>query len=204
MRYPALIASVAAVVRRERTVRWTLLLSATAFALFTTFWTALTFLLSAPPFEYSTTVIGLFGLAGLAGAFAAQRAGRLHDRGWSLQATGAAWALVLVSFLVAGRAAHSAVLLLVAIVALDVAIQAINILNQTRLFAVPANERSRLNTAFVTTNFVGGALGSAAAAALWSAGGWGAVTAAAAVTSCVALALWAAGRRGPLVLATNP
>jgi predicted MFS family arabinose efflux permease len=200
LRYPALIASVAAVVRRERTVRWTLVLSATAFALFTMFWTALTFLLSGPPFHYSTTVIGLFGLAGLAGAVAAQRAGHLHDRGWSLPATGAAWVLVLVAFLVAGRAGHSVALLLIAIVALDVAIQSINILNQTRLFALSADERSRVNTAFVTTNFVGGALGSAAAAALWSAGGWGAVTTAAALASCFAIAVWAAGRRGPLVV----
>src|SRR4051812_9823328 len=202
LRYPALIASVGEVVRRERTVRWTLALSATAFGLFPIFWTALTFLLSAPPFEYSTTVIGLFGLAGLAGAIAAQRAGRLHDRGWSLPATGAAWTLVLVSFLIAGRAGHLAVLLLVAIVALDVAIQAINILNQTRLFSISANERSRLNTAFVTTNFIGGALGSAAAAALWSGGGWSAVTTAAALASCFAIAVWAVGRRGPLVVTT--
>jgi predicted MFS family arabinose efflux permease len=203
MRYPALIASVGTVVRRERTLRWTLVLSAIAFGLFTMFWTALTLLLSGPAFHYSPAVIGLFGLAGLAGAVAAQRAGRLHDRGLSLPATGAAWVLVLVSFIAAGRAGHSVALLLVAIVALDVAIQAINILNQTRLFALSADERSRLNTAFVTNNFIGGALGSAAAAGLWSAGGWSAVTVAGALACVLALVVWAAGRRGPLVLEAN-
>src|SRR4051794_28647961 len=200
LRYPALIASVAAVVRRERTLRWTLALSGIAFGLFTMFWTALTLLLSGPGFNYSPAVIGLFGLAGLAGAVAAQRAGALHDRGRSLPATGAAWTAVLVSFLLADLAGHSVALLLIAIVALDIAIQAINILNQTRLFALSADERSRLNTAFVTNNFIGGAIGSAAAAALWSAGGWNAVTVAAAIASCFALAVWAVGRRGPLVV----
>jgi predicted MFS family arabinose efflux permease len=207
LRYPALITSVATVVRRERTVRWTLILSATSFGLFTLFWTALTLLLSGPPFGYSTTVIGLFGLAGLAGAVAAQRAGRLHDRGWSLPATGALWTLALVASLIANRAGHSVILLLLAIVALDVAIQGINILNQTRLFALSAEERSRMNTAFVTTNFIGGALGSAAAAGLWTAGGWNAVTIAAALASGFAIAVWALGRRGPLILpraATSP
>src|SRR5688572_6626034 len=82
--YLVLIASVGAVVRRERTVRWTLVLAATGFATFTLLWTALTFLLSAPPFRYPAPVIGLFGLAGLAGILAGPRAGRLHDRGWSL------------------------------------------------------------------------------------------------------------------------
>ncbi|MEU0600690.1 MFS transporter, partial [Streptomyces sp. NPDC006393] len=83
MPYPALIASVGRVARREPAVRWTLALGATGFAMFTMFWTALTFLLSGAPFSYPVSVIGLFGLAGLAGALAAQRAGRLHDRGWS-------------------------------------------------------------------------------------------------------------------------
>ena len=41
--YPALIASVAAVIRRERALRWTMALGATGFGVFTMFWTALTF-----------------------------------------------------------------------------------------------------------------------------------------------------------------
>ncbi len=203
LRYPALIASVATVVAQERTVRWTLVLGATGFAAFTMFWTALTFLLSAPPFDYPVSVIGLFGLAGLAGAVAAQRSGRLHDRGWSLPATGAAWAVVLASFVGAAFAGRSVVGILIVVVTLDVALQALGILNQLRVFAVSHEARSRLNTALVTSNFIGGALGSAAATVLWSAGGWTAVAVAGVVLSCVALAVWAAGRRGALVVAPS-
>lgn len=199
LRYPALIASVAGVVRRERLVRWTLVLGATGFAAFTMFWTALTFLLSAAPFSYPVSVIGLVGLVGLAGALAAQRAGRLHDRGWSLPATGAGWVLALVSFAVAGFGRGSILAVLVAVLLLDVALQAVGILNQTRLFSVSAAERSRLNTAYVTGNFLGGALGSAAASVLWSHGGWVAVTAAGAALCLFALGVWVAGRRGALV-----
>ena len=199
MAYPALIASVVAVALRERTVRWTLVLSASGFGLFTMFWTALTFLLSAPPFSYPVSAIGLFGLAGLAGAVAAQRSGLLHDRGWSLLATGIAWAAVLLSFVLAGFAGRSVVLVVLVVVLLDIALQVIGILNQLRVFAVSHEARSRLNTAYVTTNFIGGALGSAAATALWSAGGWTAVTGAGAALSAVALLVWAVGRRGALV-----
>jgi predicted MFS family arabinose efflux permease len=190
---------VAAVVRRERVVRWTLVLGATGFAAFTMFWTALTFLLSSPPFSYPVAVIGLVGLVGLAGALAAQRAGRLHDRGWSLPATGAAWVLALVSFVVAGIGQRSVVAVLVAVLLLDVALQAVGILNQTRMFTVSHEERSRLNTAYVTSNFTGGAIGSAAASVLWSRGGWNAVTIAGIALSAFALLVWAAGRRGALV-----
>jgi predicted MFS family arabinose efflux permease len=204
MAYPALIASVAAVVARERTVRWTLVLGATGFAAFTMFWTALTFLLSAPPFHYPVSIIGLFGLAGLAGAIAAQRTGRLHDRGWSLPATGVSWAVVLVSFVVAAFAGRSVALIVVVVIVVDVALQAVGILNQLRVFAISHEARSRLNTAFVTSNFIGGAIGSAAATVLWSAGRWPAVTIAGIVLSTFALAVWAVGRRGALVVAARP
>lgn len=197
--YPALIASVATVVRRERVVRWTLVLASTAFATFTMFWTSLTFLLSGPPFGYSASVIGLFGLVGIAGAAAAQRAGRLHDRGWSVPATGLAWTVILAALAVAAFAGRSVVLVVVAVLLFDVAVQAHAILSQTRLFAVSREARSRLNTAFVTGNFVGGAIGSAAVTVLWSLGGWTAVTVAEMLVSCVALAVWAVGRRGALV-----
>ncbi len=201
MAYPALIGSVGTVAARERTVRWTLVLGATGFATFTLFWTSLTFLLSAPPFRYPVSVIGLFGLAGLAGAIAAQRAGRLHDRGWSIPATGIAWAVALAAFVVAGLGGRSVAVILIVVVVLDVAIQALGILNQTRVFAVSHEARSRLNTALVTGNFIGGAIGSGAAVVLWSAGGWTAVTVAGAVLSGFALAVWAAGRRSALVVA---
>jgi predicted MFS family arabinose efflux permease len=196
--YPRLILSVGEVIRQERTVRWTLVLGATAFAVFTLFWTALTFLLSGPPFSYPVSVIGLFGLAGLAGAIAAQRVGHLHDRGWSLPATGWGWAGVVVSFMVAALGGHSVVLVLVAIVLLDVTVQGVNILNQTRLLAVSPQARSRLNTAFVTCNFIGGAAGSSAASLLWSAGGWTAICITGLGLSCFAFTVWAFARREAL------
>ncbi|WP_328737814.1 MFS transporter [Streptomyces bobili] len=197
--YPQLLRSVWQVIRQERTVRWTLFLGATAFGVFTMFWTALTFLLSARPFSYSASVIGLFGLIGLAGALAAQRAGRLHDLGRSMPATGWGWAAIVLSFVVAAFAGRSVVGVIVAIVLLDIAVQGVNILNQTRLFAVSPQARSRLNTAFVTCNFIGGAAGSAAASALWPVVGWTAVSLTGAGLGCIGLLMWALGRRGPLL-----
>jgi hypothetical protein len=52
----------------------------------------------------------------------------------------------------------------------------------------------------VTSNFIGGVIGSAAASVLWSVGGWTAVTVAGMALSGFGLAVWAAGRRGPLVV----
>uniref|UniRef100_A0A942SXY7 MFS transporter n=1 Tax=Neobacillus citreus TaxID=2833578 RepID=A0A942SXY7_9BACI len=199
--YPRLVRSVFAVVAEHRTVRVTLVLSASTFAVFTLFWTALTFLLSAPPYSYSTGAIGLVGLVGLTGAVAAQRVGRLHDRGLSVPVTGAALAIGFASMVVAGVGAGSIVVVLVAVVLLDVGVQGANVLAQTRLFALDPSARSRLNTAFVTGNFVGGATGSALAGVLWDLGGWTAVCVGGAVLFGFALTVWAVHRHGALVVA---
>ena len=197
MRYGALLRSVFQTVGRHRSAQVTLVLEATAFCVFTLFWTGLTFLLSSPPYSYSVSQIGLVGLAGLAGALVARRAGTLHDRGWSVPATGAALGLTLVSLGIAGLGRTSIVLVLVAVVLLDMAVQAVNVLNQTRLFAIDAGARSRLNTAFVTSNFVGGAVGSTLAAVLWHQDGWPAVTVGGAALTVVALAVWWSQRSHP-------
>lgn len=193
--YGQLLASVFTVVRQHRTVQVTLLMSASVFGVFTMFWTGLTFLLSSPPFSYTATGIGLVGLAGLAGAVGAQRAGRLHDRGWSVPATGAALALALASLVLAGFGGRSIVVILAAVVLFDVAVQTTNVLNQTRLFGVDPTARSRLNTALVTCNFIGGAVGSTLAGTLWQHGGWRALTLGEVTLMVIALLVWLTQRR---------
>jgi predicted MFS family arabinose efflux permease len=199
LRYPALLASIGAVVRQHRAVRWTLLLGALQFGLFMMFWTALTLLLTAPPFDYSVSAVGLFGLLGLVGAVAATHTGRLHDRGWSLPATGAGWALALLALALVDAVPHSAVVLGIGILLLHLAIFPMNVLLGARLFEVASEGRSRVNTAFVTVNFVAGAIGSAVVGPLWSAGGWRAVTTVEIAVSVVGLAVWAVGRHAALL-----
>ena len=195
MSYPALLRSVFQAIGNHRAVPVTLILGSATFGSFTLFWTALTFLLSAPPFSYSLSTIGLVGLAGLAGALVARRAGRLHDRGLSVPVTGGALALGVVSLIGAGLGQTSIVVLLVAIVAFDIATQASLILNQTRLLSIDPAARSRMNTAFVTGNFIGGAVGSALAGLLWHSGGWFAVILGGVAALTLALVVWAINRR---------
>jgi hypothetical protein len=63
------------------------------------------------------------------------------------------------------------VVIIVVVVVIDVALKAVGILNQVRVFAVSHEARSRINTAYVTSNFIGGAIGSAVASVLWGVGG---------------------------------
>ena len=97
----------------------------------------------------------------------------------------------------------SVVAIVVAIIVLDVAIQAHAITVQSRMFQIDPRARSRLNTAFVTNNFIFGAAGSALASFLWPRGGWTAIMIAAAILSGFAFTVWAVGRRGALHLTSD-
>jgi predicted MFS family arabinose efflux permease len=189
--YGSLLRSVAVLVRHEARLRILMALGLVSMATFTLFWTALTLLLSDRHYHYSTTVIGLFGLAGLVGTLAAQGAGRLHDRGWSNAATGVSWLVTVLAWVFSELGRVSLGWLLVGVVVLDVGTQAQRILNQTRAFALSDQARSRVNTAYIAGNFVGAALGSLAASLLWSVGGWTAVTVTGGVLSLLALLFWA-------------
>lgn len=193
--YFRLLGSVFTAVARHPAAPVTLLISGANFAVFSLFWTALTFLLSAEPFGYSTAQIGLMGLAGLAGAIAGRRAGVMHDRGWSVPATGVTLALLALSLVGAWAFQTSIIGLIAVVIVLDIAVQANLILGQTRMFALSATERSRLNTGVVVFNFLGGALGSFLAGPLWSAGGWTAITIGSLVLTLLALGVWALSRR---------
>ncbi|WP_309065856.1 MFS transporter [Microbacterium sp.] len=189
--YGPLLRSVYPTMWRHTSARIMLGLGAVVMCVFTLYWTALTFLLSAEPFGLGTRDIGLISLAGIAGAVAAQHAGRLFDRGWASPATGLGLALTLAALLVAGFGSGSLIAVIVSVALFSVGVQAAMVLLQIGMLSIDPAARSRLNTAFVVTNFGAGSAGSAVAGPLWDAGGWTAVTVAACALVIAALGLWA-------------
>jgi hypothetical protein len=62
--------------------------------------------------------------------------------------------------------------MVVGVVALDVGAQMMQVANQTRIFGLGSQVRSRLNTIYMTLYFVGGAVGSALATLAWARWQW--------------------------------
>ncbi|MBE6496843.1 MAG: MFS transporter [Methanobrevibacter sp.] len=189
--YGKLLASVFTTFKNHRSLPNILLHSGLIFGLiFNIFWTSLTFLLSADPFNYNTFQIGLVSLAGLAAAVFGVGIGKLQDKGLSIPALGAFIVVCLVSMVCGFAFSDSIVAIVIVAAVLSVAVQGVSVLTQTRLFNLSQGERSRLNTVFVVNNFIFGAVGSALASLLWSLGGWSYVMMAASAVSVVALIVW--------------
>jgi len=196
MSYRALLRSVLDLVREEPVLRQRMGLGAAALGCFSILWTPIAFLLSGPPYHYGTAIIGLFGVAGLAGAAIAPVAGRLADRGRGRSTTLGAILALLGSWALLAPAAHSLAALIAGIVLLDLGSLALHISNQSAIYALRPRARSRLNTAYMVAYFVGGAVMSAAASLIYSVAGWGGVCVLGAATAAAALCLWLVTSRG--------
>lgn len=206
-RYRALLRSVLTLVREEPELRRRMGLGAIGMAVFSVLWTAVAFLLAREPFDYGDGAIGLFGLAGLAGALMAPLAGRLSDAGHGRAATTGALVSLVLSWVLLDLGGTSVVLLVLGIVVLDFAVQGLQITNQSTIYALRPDARSRITTAYMVAYFLGGVAGSTGASIVWSAGGWDAVCLLGGGVSAVGLVSWgafaASARRAPVAGAAD-
>ena len=134
------------------------------FAMFSVFWTSAAFLLSSEPWHFSDATIGLFGLAGAVGALSARKAGSLADRGYARWTTLGGVLMLALSWVVMGFSEVSLIALIIGIVILDLAIQAVHISNMNVIYALDESARNRLNSGYMFVYFLGGAGGSLASA----------------------------------------
>jgi predicted MFS family arabinose efflux permease len=214
--YSRLLGSVVHLMRTEPLLRLRSAIGALAFATFNVIWTSLAFLLVAAPYHYSEAVIGLFGLLGAAGALAASFSGRLADRGLERWVTGGSLVLILGSMALLSLGSSRLWALMVGILLADLGIQAVHIQNQHLIFSIDPAARSRLNTGYMVSYFVGGAIGSATTGLAYGTGGWPAVVVLGCCFSGAGLLLWAGsqvarvrrarptGSAGPTVSAPQP
>ncbi|GAA1034858.1 MULTISPECIES: MFS transporter [Amycolatopsis] len=193
--YGQLLASLPRLLRGEPVLRQSCLLHASLFGAYNATWTSLVLVLTHDPYRFSTATAGLFGLLGLAGAFAAPWAGRYIDRRGALPIVTAALLLTLGS---AGAYALGQVwlaFLVAAIIAVNIAVQWSQIANQARIFARLPDARSRANTVYMVAVFLSGALCAALAAACYSTFGWLGVCVLQGILAVAGLAVLPAARR---------
>jgi predicted MFS family arabinose efflux permease len=173
--YRALLQSLVVLFKREPVIRDAALLGALTFFSFSAFWTTLAFRLREPPLHYGSGMAGAFGLLGIVGAATAPIAGRLADKRSPRATVGLGLLANIAAWIVLAAAGDTLAGIAAGVLLLDAGTQAAQVSNQARVYALPAEAHSRLNTIYMVCYFVGGALGSGIATFAWGAGGWGAV-----------------------------
>ncbi|SDL31983.1 Predicted arabinose efflux permease, MFS family [Pedobacter steynii] len=193
--YPKLLISMFRLFAAEPLLLIRSLIAMFLFAAFSTLWTALVFPLSAPPFSLSSTEIGLFGLVGVLGTLGATKAGQLADRGKAQWTTGIALSLLLLSWLSIGFTESSLWALVLGIIILDLAVQAVHVTNQSLIYTLQPEARSRIVAGYMIFYSIGSGLGSITSTKVFAASGWTGVCVLGAGFSLLALLFWVLTRK---------
>lgn len=170
--YLNLLRSTLQLVKQYKTLRQAALLGAFSFGIFCSFWTTLTFHLSGAPFKYPSSAIGLFGIIAIGGALVAPYFGKLADKGQVFKNLALTIGLIIASIIAMLLFPESVGVLIVAIFFLDIGVQATQITNFTRIYALDEEAHSRLNTIYMTAYFIGAGIGTFFGLISWTLGGW--------------------------------
>ncbi|MGC4038135.1 MAG: MFS transporter [Chitinophagaceae bacterium] len=189
--YRSLIRSLLTLIKTQPVLREATAISMAGFAVFGSFWTTMVLLFSNSPFHFTADKIGLFGLAGAAGALAAPLVGKLADKGNLRVTIGYGLILYVVSLLLLYISRQNLIGFIVGIILIDIAQQAIHVSNQSRIYALIPEARNRLNTVYMACSFAGTATGSAVGLFLWKHYGWTGVSAGNTAIICMGFLIYA-------------
>ncbi|MDR6957847.1 putative MFS family arabinose efflux permease [Pseudomonas brassicacearum] len=161
IRYGELMRSLGSLLREERVLRFSAASGFLIFAAFSSLWATLAALLTQPPYRFGSTTIGLFGLVTVLGIVASPRIGAWADR-LGARTVALAGAIVLaVGFACIAAGGRSLGWLIIGMVLLDLGNRTGLVANQARIHTLRPEARSRLNTVFMGSYFLGGAVGAA-------------------------------------------
>lgn len=185
--YKELIKSVIKIARKYKTLRYVSISGSMLFGAFSMFWTTLTFFLEGSPYYMHSNQIGLFGLLGAAGALGAPIIGRLNDKKNPKIVAVICSGIAIISYMIFYFLGMNILGLLLGVILLDLGIQGAQVSNQTRIYSLNQDERSRINTIFVVSNFIGAAVGSSLGSLAWNLYNWSGVCIAGLIMIAIAL-----------------
>ncbi len=190
--YLGILGSLFTLLRQQPRLRTRSLMGGLAFASVSALFSTMALLLAGPTHQLSDTAIGLVGLAGVMGALMASVTGRFADRGWGDVVTAVSVALLLLSWAFMWLGYDNLVWFIVGLLVVDLGLQGVHITNQTIIFALAPQARSRLNAVYMTSYFIGGATGSTLGTIAWYYGQWaGTCLLGGALALLAGLATWA-------------
>ncbi|MEV6118040.1 MFS transporter [Streptomyces sp. NPDC052109] len=199
-RYPRLLSEPVRLLFTEPALRRSSFYQATVFAGFSAVWTGMALLLTGPAYGLGADAVGLLALVNAVTMFVTPVAGRLVDRRGADAVNLVCFLLVVAAAAVlslGGLGGTAGLLSLVAgTLMLDVGMQSGMVANQVRVYALAADVRSRLNTAYMTCAYLGGGLGSWLGARAYGWCGWSGVCGLTALLTGLGLIRHLAARAG--------
>ena len=175
--YKELMQSLFTIFRQRKDIRLSSLRAGLCFGSFLSLWACLAFKLSGAPFYAGNNIIGMLGLCGVAGALTASLVGRYVRILGVKRLNYIGGLIIIISWSIMYVFQNTYAGFIVGIMLIDIGMQCVQLSNQTYVLTSLPNASNRVNTIFMTTYFVGGALGTFLAGTFWHIMQWDGVVA---------------------------
>ncbi|WP_336042656.1 MFS transporter [Acinetobacter dispersus] len=172
MNYGQVFASMAQLLKQEKRLVLRALAGGFAFAAVSILYSTIALLLTSAH-HLQDLLIGMVPLVGIFGALSTQYVGKYADQGYTNQLTWIGCGLFIVSWICFyfGQSVLFSYILGFALIQLALAL--VHTSNQSVIFRLLPDAKSRINAIYMTAYFTGGACGSALGIFAWNHGGWG-------------------------------
>ena len=187
--YPQLMLSVWTIFRTHPRIRLNSLRGGLAFGSMLSIWSCMAFHIAGKPFCAGSDMVGILGLCGMAGAFAASGLGKYVPKYGIAKFSFFGASLQIIGWLIACIFGNGYLGLIVALITVDIGTQFQQLSNQTGCIAEIPEASNRANTIFMTLYFIGGSLGTFLSGLGWSMLGWNGVCIVGASFAMVSLAI---------------
>ena len=142
------------------------------FACVSLIFTTMSLLLAPAPYFFSDFSIGLFGFVGILGTFIANFSGKFIDQGYIHKISVYCGLGLILSWLFFLLLPYHFLFYILGLLLLYAALSAVHVTNQSIVFKLNQELRSRFNALYMTGYFAGGALGTTAGSYAWKHFGW--------------------------------
>ncbi|USA47111.1 MFS transporter [Acinetobacter sp. C26M] len=171
MNYGQVFASMAQLLKQEKRLVLRALAGGFAFAAVSILYSTIALLLTSAH-HLQDLLIGMVPLVGIFGALSTQYVGKYADQGYTSQLTWIGCGLFIVSWICFYFGQSLLLSYILGFALIQLALALVHTSNQSVIFRLRPDAKSRINAIYMTTYFTGGACGSALGIFAWNHGGW--------------------------------
>lgn len=172
MSYTQIFKSMSILLKQEPRLGFRSLIGGFVFAAMSTLFSTIAILLTSSPFHLSDVLVGVVTLAGVFGALSTTKIGKIADQGHTLSLTWIGLLTLIVSWFFLYFGGQSLLSYMIGYGVISLGLTIAHTSNQNIIFRLRPDAKSRINSIYMTSYFIGGACGSALGVYAWHHGGW--------------------------------
>jgi predicted MFS family arabinose efflux permease len=172
IKYIHIFKSMAALLKQHPRLALRAAIGGCAFAAMSILFSTIAILLTSHPFNLSDVGVGMVTLIAVFGALATAHIGKIADRGHTLILTWIGLLILSFSWILLYLGGQFLVSYIFGYGLMSLGLTTVHTSNQSIIFRLHPEAKSRINSIYMSTYFIGGACGSALGVYAWHHGGW--------------------------------